>query len=272
MRTSLRKHTYKTHASITTIIIIAFGPYCSTGHLQHLSRHPDPGPASLAVIIFIVIIAFGPYCSTGRLQHLSRHPDPGPASRAVIIFIVIGVGTGRLQQLSRHPDPGPVSLAVINIIIIIIIAFGPYSTSPGIPIPDQPLKLSTGVTHPLCFSRQIMAPGVSWAASLSLSQWVPGQGLMCDTGPWLSGGVSNPSPASLEDRIFCWLLLGPFPEFSAPYSLRPSDPKDFSKAGVDECLDLQCRSRVSPCFGSIQRYRFYCGAKDPDFVVDGQVR
>ena len=46
-----------------------------------------------------------------------------------------------------------------------------------------------------------------------------------------------------------------------------------SKAGVDECLDLlQCRSRESPCFSSIQHDRVYCGVKDPDFDVDGQVR
>ena len=50
--------------------------------------------------------------------------------------------------------------------------------------------------------------------SLSLSLWVPGKGLMCGTGHWLSEGVSNPSPASLEDFTFCWLLLDPFPEFS----------------------------------------------------------
>ena len=58
--------------------------------------------------------------------------------------------------------------------------------------------------------------------------------------------MSSPCPASLEDRIFCWLLLGPFPEFSAADGLRSLDPKDSSKVGVDECLDLfQCRSRGS---------------------------
>ena len=47
-----------------------------------------------------------------------------------------------------------------------------------------------------------MPPGVSWAALLSLPMWVPGQGL-CGTGHCLSDGVSNPSPVSLEDLIFC---------------------------------------------------------------------
>ena len=44
-----------------------------------------------------------------------------------------------------------------------------YKGSPVIPILGQPLKLSPDVTHPLCFSLQIVAPRDSWAASLSLS-------------------------------------------------------------------------------------------------------
>ena len=50
---------------------------------------------------------------------------------------------------------------------------------------------------------------------------------MCDTGHWPLEGVSNLSQAPLEDVIFCWLLLGPFSEFSVAGGLRPSDPKDF---------------------------------------------
>ena len=76
---------------------------------------------------------------------------------------------------------------------------------------------------------------------------------MCDTGHWLSESVSNPSPASLEDFIFCRLLLGPFPEFFVADGLRPSNLEESSKAGVDECLDLlQCWSCGSPCFSSMQ--------------------
>ena len=51
---------------------------------------------------------------------------------------------------------------------------------------------------------------------------------------WLSDGVSNPYPASLEDLICC-LLLGPFPDFSVADGLKPSDPKESSKEGIDEC-------------------------------------
>ena len=105
---------------------------------------------------------------------------------------------------------------------------------------------------------------------LSLSLWVSGQGLTCGTDHWFSGGGggSNPSPTSLENFIFCWFLLGQFPKFSAADGLRPSDPKDSSKAAVDECLDLF----QFPCFSSIKQDRFYCFVKDPDFDVDGQVR
>ena len=85
--------------------------------------------------------------------------------------------------------------------------------------------------------------------------------------------MSNLSPASFKDLIFSWLLLGPFSEFSVADGVRPLDPKDSSKADVDECLNLlSCHSHGSPCFSSLQLNRFYCGVRDPDFNVDGQVR
>ena len=146
-------------------------------------------------------------------------------------------------------------------------------SSPGIPILGQPLKLPPCAIHPLCFSLQIATPGVSCLASLSLSLWVPGQGLTCDNWSVAFRGCVQSIPVSLEDFIFCWLLLGLFPEFSVADSLRSLDLKDSSKAGVDEFLDLlQCGSRGSPCFSSIQQNRFYCGVKVPDFDVAGQVR
>ena len=174
-------------SQVVIIIIIAFGPYWCVGRLQELSRHPDPGPASqVIIIIIIIIIAFGLYWCVGRLQELSRHPDPGPASQVVIIIIIIIIiafglywCVGRLQELSRHPDPGPASQVVPS-------------------------------CNPFCFNLQIMAPGVSWAASLSLSLWVPGQGLICDTCHQLSEGVSNPSSASLKDFIFAGICLAWF--------------------------------------------------------------
>ena len=77
------------------------------------------------------------------------------------------------------------------------------------------------------------------------------------------GGGANPYPASLEDFIFCLLLLGPFSEFV-------SDP---CKASVDELLDVLQFCRLgSPCFSSIQQHRIYCGVEEPDFVGGGQVR
>ena len=93
----------------------------------------------------------------------------------IIIIIVFGSywSTCHLQELSRHP--GIVSQA-----------------APGVSYPlCFSLQAASGVSHPLCFSLQIAAPGVLGAASLSLSLWVPGQGLACGAGHWLSDGVSN---------------------------------------------------------------------------------
>ena len=36
----------------------------------------------------------------------------------------------------------------------------------------------------------------------------------------------NPPPASREDFSFCWLLLGPFPEFSVADGLWPSGAEE----------------------------------------------
>ena len=52
-----------------------------------------------------------------------------------------------------------------------------YKWSPGIPILIQSLRLSSGLADPHCFCPQVASSGVSWRASLSVSLWVPGQGL-----------------------------------------------------------------------------------------------
>ena len=88
--------------------------------------------------------------------------------------------------------------------------------------------------------------------------------MTCDTGHWLSEGVSDPSPGSLEDFIFCWLLLGPFPEFSVAGGLRPSDSKDYQSQVLMNVWIFSVAALV-PGFSSIQQGRFYCGVKDPDF-------
>ena len=104
-------------------------------------------------------------------------------------------------------------------------------TGPGFLNLGQPLKLSLGVTHPLCFGLQIVVLGVSWVALLSLFLWVPGQGLIymwCRSLVFRRGeggrvGLSNPSPASLKDLT--WLFLGLFQEFSHADGVRPLDLK-----------------------------------------------
>ena len=95
---------------------------------------------------------------------------------------------------------------------------------------------------------------------------------MHGTGHWQLEGMSNPPPKSLKDLIFCWLLLGLFPEFSVADGYWSLDPKDSSWAAVHECPDLECCSPGSRYFSFIQQDRFYCGVEDPDLDVDGQVR
>ena len=59
---------------------------------------------------------------------------------------------------------------------------------------------------------------------------------MCSEGHCLLEGMSSTSPVVLEDLIFCWLLLGPLPEFPVADHFRSMDLKDSSRAGVDESL------------------------------------
>ena len=91
-------------------------------------------------------------------------------------------------------------------------------------------------------------PGVSWAASLSLS---------CDTGHWLSGRgggggyVQSIFGVLVGSYLHC-LLLDPFPQFSVVDGVGPSGPMDSFKEDTDECMDLQCCSRGFSYFSSIQ--------------------
>ena len=80
------------------------------------------------------------------------------------------------------------------------------------------------------FSLSLWVPGQGLTCGtghwLSLSLWVPGQGLTCGTGHWTSESVSSPYPASLKGLLFCRLLLDLFSEFSVADGLRPSGSKD----------------------------------------------
>ena len=96
----------------------------------------------------------------------------------------------------------------------------------------------------------------------SLSLWVPDQSLTCDTGHWLSEGVSTPSPTSLEFFIFCWLLLGPF--LCSLLSLLRQVLMNLWIFFSGAC--------VSPCFNSIQQHRLCYDVKHGDLDVDGQLR
>ena len=63
------------------------------------------------------------------------------------------------------------------------------------------------------------------------------------------------------------MLLGPFPEFSVAYGLRPSDPKDSSKASVDVWILFSVAGVVLHVSAPYGRTGFTVALKDPDFDV-----
>ena len=80
--------------------------------------------------------------------------------------------TGLLQELSRHPDSWPASQVI-------------------------PKCNKTSLFQPPYSGPRCSLDGLAFS-----SLWVRCQSLTCDTGQWLSEGVSSPSLASLEDFIF----------------------------------------------------------------------
>ena len=50
-------------------------------------------------------------------------------------------------------------------------------------------------------------------------------------------GVTNPSPASLKDVVFCRLLSRSLPQFLVADGVRPVNLENPFEKGVDECLE-----------------------------------
>ena len=87
------------------------------------------------------------------------------------------------------------------------------STSLRSPLASRPWTnlASCPPTHHLCFGLQVAAPGVSQAGSLSLSLWVPDQGLAGGAGLWLFfffGGGGGQGPVRCvrgnSSLVVCW--------------------------------------------------------------------
>ena len=72
-------------------------------------------------------------------------------------------------KLQRYPESRTVIPS--SLLLAPTGAYQNYQNSPCIQTLSQPLNLSPVVTFPSCFSLQITAPGVTRAASLSLSLW-----------------------------------------------------------------------------------------------------
>ena len=122
----------------------------------------------------------------------------------------------------------------------------------GPEIPTLLLQLSCAAS-PLHVCCQVRVPGVSSLASLPFSWRVPGEGLPCDVGCRLAGGVTNPFPMSLKDVIFCRLLSCSLAQVLVIDGVQPANLENPSEAGVDECLDILYGGNTgSPGLGSIK--------------------
>ena len=85
-------------------------------------------------------------------------------------------------------------------------------------------------------------------------------------------GVTNPSPASLKDVVFCRLLSRSLPQFLVADGVRPVNLENPFEKGVDECLEfLHVRGSGSPGLGSIESDRLHDGVEDPDLGVGAQI-
>ena len=82
----------------------------------------------------------------------------------------------------------------------------------------------------MCNLSSFVQPGVHRASFLSLSTWVPGEGLT-HYWPLAFGGCVHLSPESLKDHFFCWLLVSPFSDFHFVGGVKPVYPEDSFEEG-----------------------------------------
>ena len=144
----------------------------------------------------------------------------------IIIIAAFGPcwSMGRLQELSRHPDSGQASQAVPRCNKTFL--FQP---------PDRGARCSLGS---LPFSVGSRSKLDVWYRS------------------WAFGGCVQSIPASLEDLIFCWLLLDPFPEFSVADGL--SHISDLKTGTLAATLAGAWHFRVRAELGLVGLVSFYC--------------
>ena len=148
-----------------------------------------------------------------------------------------------------------------------------YKSSPGILILGQPLKLSSGVTSPLCFHLQTKVPGVSgWPYFLfpcpfQIRVW-------CVVRSLAFRGMSNPSPMSLEDLTISWVFFFMVCfQNSLLLMIKGQQIQGILLRQVLMIVWIFFRAVPgSPCFSFIAQDSFYSDVEDPDLDVHGHVK
>ena len=112
----------------------------------------------------------------------------------------------------------------------------------------------------------VSSPTVARPASLPLPLRVPGQGLVCGAGCWLSEGVSYPAPHPSQYLLGHWFLSCSLPQIFISDLLLPLDFVDAPQTGVEECLDLLLHHLCcSPCLTSEEQDWLHIGVEDAEF-------
>ncbi|KAH3691876.1 hypothetical protein DPMN_191054 [Dreissena polymorpha] len=107
---------------------------------------------------------------------------------------------------------------------------------PSVLVLGEYLKLPPCLAHLLSICIQVPVPGVSRPPSLPFSLGVPCERLPRRSECTLAKGVAYPSPTSLKDVFFNWLLLCSSLLFFIGDIVLPADLEDLTEAGVDEDL------------------------------------
>ena len=133
-------------------------------------------------------------------------------------------------------------------------------------IPDQLV--------PCCFSSASVSrlqllrgrPLFLFPCGFQVRVWrVPGQGLACGAGCWLSEGVSDPAPLPPQYLLGHWFLSRSLPQIFISDLLLLLDFVDAPQTDVEECLDLSLhRLCCPPCLTSVKQDWLHIGVEDAE--------
>ena len=112
-----------------------------------------------------------------------------------------------------------------------------------------------------CLASNCCETGLSFS---SLS--VPGQGLACGAGCWISEGVSDPASLPPQYLLGHWFLSPSLPQIFIWDLLLPLDFVNAPQTGVEECLDLLLSRLCCPlCLTPVKQDWLHTGFEDAEF-------